>query len=68
MRSRYWVCVAICSAPRVYHVYFVYSDDVVVIVGIWGATRRTTPRFADRIASTKAALAKADEATTKSRL
>jgi plasmid stabilization system protein ParE len=40
-----------------YHLYFVHSDELVVIVGIWGATRRTTPRFRDRAASTKAALA-----------
>jgi hypothetical protein len=48
-----------------YHLYFVYSDDVVVIVGIWGATRRTTPRFAARVASTAAALAATDRATTR---
>jgi plasmid stabilization system protein ParE len=47
-----------------YHLYFVYSDDVVVIVGIWGAARRTTPRFTDRAASTAAALAAAGRATT----
>jgi plasmid stabilization system protein ParE len=47
-----------------YHLYFVHSDDAVVIVGIWGATRRTTPRFADRVASTAAALAAPDRATT----
>lgn len=40
-----------------YHLYFVYSDELVVIVGIWGATRRATPRFADRAASAKHALA-----------
>lgn len=38
-----------------YHLYFVYSDELVV-VGLWGATRRTTPRFANRAASTKRAL------------
>lgn len=47
-----------------YHLYFVHSDDAVVIVGIWGATRRSTPRFADRVASTAAALAATDRATT----
>jgi hypothetical protein len=44
--------------------YFVHSDELVVIVGIWGATRRTTPRFADRFVNTKAALAATDRATT----
>ena len=40
-----------------YHVYFVHNDELVVIVGIWGATRGTTPRFADRRTSISAALA-----------
>jgi hypothetical protein len=40
-----------------YHLYFVYSDDLVVLVGLWGATRGTKPRFANRAASTKSALA-----------
>jgi plasmid stabilization system protein ParE len=39
-----------------YHLYFVYSDELVVVVGLWGATRRTTPRFANRAANTKRAL------------
>jgi plasmid stabilization system protein ParE len=39
-----------------YHLYFVYSDELVVIVAIWGATRGTSPQFADRVASTKRAL------------
>ena len=39
-----------------YHLYFVHNDELVVIVGLWGATRRTTPRFADRAASTRSAL------------
>jgi plasmid stabilization system protein ParE len=34
-----------------YHLYFVYDDDVVVIVGVWGATRGTAPRLAGRAAS-----------------
>ena len=34
-----------------YHLYFVYSDELVVIVGLWGATRGATPRFAERAAS-----------------
>jgi hypothetical protein len=41
-----------------YHLYFVYTEELVVIVGLWGATRRTTPRFANRAASTKRALDK----------
>ena len=44
-----------------YHLYFVHSDALVVIVGIWGATRRTTPRFRARAASTKAALVTPDD-------
>jgi hypothetical protein len=44
--------------------YFVYNDDLVVIVGIWGATRRTTPGFADRAASTRSALAAVENSTT----
>lgn len=28
-----------------YHLYFVYTDDLVVIIAIWGATRGTTPPF-----------------------
>jgi len=47
-----------------YHLYFVHGDDAVVVVGIWGATRRTTPRFADRVASTAAAFAAAGDMTT----
>jgi hypothetical protein len=47
-----------------YHVYFVYSDDLVVVIGIWGAMQRTTPRFADSIASTQEAFAAASESTT----
>jgi len=47
-----------------YHLYFVYNDELVVVVGMWGATRRTTPRFADRNASTKSALAAPENATT----
>jgi plasmid stabilization system protein ParE len=39
-----------------YHLYFVYTADLVVIVSIWGATRGTTPRFAERAASTQHAL------------
>jgi plasmid stabilization system protein ParE len=44
-----------------YHIYFVYSDELVVIVGIWGATRGTTPRFRERAANARAALAQGDE-------
>ena len=44
-----------------YHLYFVYSDELVVIVGIWGATRRTTPRFAERAASATGALSTPEE-------
>lgn len=40
-----------------YHLYFVYTDEHVVIVAIWGATRGTPPRLSDRISSTKRALA-----------
>jgi plasmid stabilization system protein ParE len=47
-----------------YHLYFVHGDDTVVVVGVWGATRRTTPRFADRVASTSAAFAAAGRTTT----
>lgn len=39
-----------------HHLYFVYTDELVVIVGIWGATRGSTPRFAERTASTQHAL------------
>jgi len=46
-----------------YHLYFVYTDELVVIVGICGATRRTTPRFAVRAASTKNALAGTDSSS-----
>ena len=31
-----------------YHVYFAYSDDLIVIVGIWGATRGERLPFAER--------------------
>lgn len=77
LRSSGWRPVSVCGTrigqfrsssvppPRdAIHLYFVHSDELVVIVGIWGATRRTTPRFADRVASTKAALAATDRATT----
>jgi len=47
-----------------YHLYFVYNDELVVIVGIWGATRRTTPRFAKRAPSMKIALATPESSTT----
>lgn len=30
-----------------FHLYFIYSDELVVLIGIWGAMRRTTPRFTD---------------------
>jgi hypothetical protein len=42
-----------------YHLYFVYNDEVVDIISIWGATRQGTPRFAHRASSTQAALAAA---------
>ncbi len=47
-----------------YHVYFVHTDDLVIIVAIWGATRGTTPRFIDRAASTNRALATSEASTT----
>jgi plasmid stabilization system protein ParE len=34
-----------------YHLYFVYSDDVVIVVGLWGATRGASPPLADRVES-----------------
>jgi len=37
------------------------ADELVVIVGIWGATRRTTPRFAERAASATGALSTPEE-------
>jgi plasmid stabilization system protein ParE len=40
-----------------YHLYFVYTDDLVVIIAIWGATRGTTPAFGDRAAITRRVLA-----------
>jgi hypothetical protein len=46
-----------------YHLYFVYTDDIVVIVGIWGATRGTVPRFAERAASTQHALSTIESST-----
>jgi plasmid stabilization system protein ParE len=43
-----------------YHLYFVHNDELVVIVGIWGATRGTTPRFTERAANARAALVTSD--------
>lgn len=40
-----------------YPLYFVYTDDLVVIIAIWGATRGTTPRFKDRAVRIHRALA-----------
>lgn len=40
-----------------YHLYFVHTDDLVVIVGIWGATRGSLPRFAERATSVQHAIA-----------
>ena len=47
-----------------YHLYFVYNDDVVVIVAISGATRGTTPRFAKRAAGAASGLATPERPTT----
>src|SRR5262245_55766672 len=47
-----------------YHLYFVYTDELVVIVGIWGATRGTPPRFAGRAASIRQALSTFTVSTT----
>lgn len=47
-----------------YHVYYTYNDDMVAIVGIWGAVRGTTPRFRKRASSTRAALATPEHPTT----
>ncbi|HET7503682.1 MAG TPA: hypothetical protein VFK02_21825 [Kofleriaceae bacterium] len=49
------------AAPNLYHLYFVYTEELVVIVGIWGATRRSTPRFRDRAQAAEAALASRDD-------
>lgn len=46
-----------------YHLYFVYADDLVVIIGIWGATRGNTPPFAGRVASTQHALSTLERST-----
>lgn len=48
-----------------YHLYFVYTDDLVVILAIWGATRGTMPRFDDRAASTRRALAASESSAKK---
>jgi plasmid stabilization system protein ParE len=48
-----------------YHLYFVYTDDLVVIIAIWGATRGTTPPFGDRAASARRALAASDDLAKK---
>jgi len=46
-----------------YHLYFVYSDDLVVVVGIWGATRGVLPPFAERAESTQRALSTVERST-----
>ncbi len=46
-----------------HHLYFVYSDDLVIIVGIWGATRGNLPRFAERVASLEHARSKFESST-----
>jgi hypothetical protein len=47
-----------------FHVYFVHSDEMVVVLGIWGAMRGVTPRFAARAASASAAFASPAGGTT----
>lgn len=46
-----------------YHLYFVYSDDLVVVVGIWGATRGALPPFADRAESLRRATSTFERST-----
>jgi hypothetical protein len=46
-----------------HHLYFVYSDDLVMVVGIWGAMRGNIPRFADRAASLEHTRAKFESST-----
>ncbi len=47
-----------------YHVYYTYNDDIVAIVGVWGATRGITPAFRKRAVSTSSALATPEHPTT----
>ncbi len=46
-----------------YHLYFVYSDDLVIVVGLWGAVRGNIPRFAERAASLEQARASFESST-----
>lgn len=46
-----------------YHLYFVYSDDLLIVIGIWGATRGSLPPLADRAASAQQARATVDLST-----